>query len=58
MTKKELIADRDDWQKIAEMNSDVIDRLRAQIEEMHYSIRDRRNGRVARRYRNGRDSTK
>ena len=40
MTKKELIADRDDWQKIAEMNSDVIDRLRAQIEEMEELLAD------------------
>ena len=29
-----LEKDRDDWKAIAEMNSDIIDRLRAEIEEM------------------------
>lgn len=34
MTKKELIADRDDWQKIAEMNSEFLNNLRADIHRL------------------------
>ena len=34
MTKKELQQDRDDWKSIAELNTDIIDELRARNSEL------------------------
>ena len=41
MTKLELERDRDDWKAIAETNSEVIDRLRAEIDSLKEQLEDR-----------------
>ena len=38
----ELKKDRDDWKAIAEMNSDIIDNLRKDVNELLASERDNR----------------
>ena len=52
MTKAELERDRDDWKAIAETNSELIDRLQAEIDSLKEQIKEL-SWAIADEYHNG-----